>query len=325
MRLTPPNLIAIGALILAVLLSLASAYIAVNVVENRAEAAIRSALAREAITWVDVQGDGLQVRLSGTAQSEARRFRVVTITGTIIDANRVIDNIEVTPTKPLEAPQFSLELLRNDSGVSMIGLIPADGRRTDITNAARNAANGARITDMLNTADYPAGQNWNAALDFGLKALEILPRSKISVTNQRVVITAISDSRAQKHKLEAELLKAKPADIIANIDISAPRPVITPFTLRLVMDESGTRFDACSADTTEAADRILTAAKAAGATAQATCTVGLGVPTPAWGKAVESGIRALAELGGGSLTFSDADVTLVALDSTEQSLFDRVT
>ncbi|WP_372604431.1 OmpA family protein, partial [Actibacterium sp.] len=32
-----------------------------------------------------------------------------------------------------------------------------------------------------------------------------------------------------------------------------------------------------------------------------------------------------AELGGGSLTFSDADVTLVALDSTEQSLFDRVT
>ncbi|MHC0054243.1 OmpA family protein [Actibacterium sp. D379-3] len=320
-----PNLIALAAILLAGFLALLSAVVAVNAVERRTEAEIRSALAAEGITWATAEADGVQVHLTGTAPTEAKRFRALAITGGIVDAARVIDDMDVTPSKPVEAPQFTLELLRNDDGVSMIGLIPANGQRAAIAAAVGKAARSVPVTDMLNTADYPAPEGWDAALDYGLAALAMLPRSKISITTDRVAVTAISDSAAQKRKLESDLARKAPSGLIAALEISAPRPVITPFTLRFLIDEGGARFDACSADTPEAATRILTAARAAGLEDKGACTVGLGVPSPNWGRAVETGIRALADLGGGTLTFSDADVTLVALDTTPQALFDKVT
>ena len=66
------------------------------------------------------------------------------------------------------------------------------------------------------------------------------------------------------------------------------------------------------------------AALAAGLDGQTDCTIGLGVPTPSWGAAVASGIAALKDMGGGTITYSDADITLVALDTTAPATFDRV-
>jgi OOP family OmpA-OmpF porin len=140
----------------------------------------------------------------------------------------------------------------------------------------------------------------------------------------RVAITAITDSAEEKAQLEDQLNRAAPPGLRLELDIAAPRPVITPFTLRLVMTADGTQFDACSADTEAASKRILNAAKRAGLTGNGFCTIGMGVPTPNWSVAVEQSINALAELGAGSITFSDADITLIAAEGTAQSDFDRI-
>ncbi|MEO0391238.1 MAG: OmpA family protein [Pseudomonadota bacterium] len=108
------------------------------------------------------------------------------------------------------------------------------------------------------------------------------------------------------------------------MDIAAPRPVITPFTLRFVMDEDGARFDACSAGSEQSRQIIVAAARGAGMTGPDRCTVGMGVPSPRWPQAVAVSISALNELGAGSVTFSDADVTLTAAEGTSQATFDRV-
>ena len=108
------------------------------------------------------------------------------------------------------------------------------------------------------------------------------------------------------------------------LDISAPRPVITPFTLRFLIDGEGARFDACSAENETSRDRIVAAAVAAGAQGKQRCTIGLGVPTPTWSDAVTMGLAAMKELGAGSITFSDADISLIAADSVSQADFDRV-
>jgi OOP family OmpA-OmpF porin len=50
----------------------------------------------------------------------------------------------------------------------------------------------------------------------------------------------------------------------------------------------------------------------------------MGVPTPFWGDAVSAAIGALARLGEGTVTFSDADVTLAAAEGTDAALFDRI-
>ncbi len=302
---------------------------AAHAIEGRTARAITSRLLAEGITWASVTTDGLRVNMSGTAPNEAARFRAVNIAGGLVDAGRIRDGFEVTAVGAIQPPRFSVEVLRNTDEISLIGLVPAAGAEDEMAEAklvdeVSQVAAGLPVADMLESAEYPAPEGWDAALAFGVEALRLLPRSKISVAADRVAITAISDSAAEKRRLETELARMAPKGLTLVLDISAPRPVLTPFTLRLVKDAAGTRFDACAADSEAARDTILRAATAAGVTVRATCTIGLGVPTPRWADAAQAGIAAIAALGAGTITFSDADVTLTAAAGADQALYDRV-
>ncbi|MBA83411.1 OmpA family protein [Thalassobius sp. S69A] len=304
-------------------LCLIGAGFAVNVIEDNSELGVRRALDARDLHWTEVHANGLQVFLTGTAPSEAIRFNAITTAGTVVDAARVIDNMTVKATDQLHAPRFSVEILRNDTGVSLIGLVPAETDRSALMQNIHPLAANGHVTDLLETADYPVPEGWEDALQYALKALKSLPRSKVSVAAGAVEIRAMSDSAESKQKLEASLQRFAPGDMDLMLEITAPRPVITPFTLRFVMDGSGPHFDACSAETDASRARILAAAQKAGLTGDVDCTIGLGVPSPTWAQAVETAIAALTDLGQGSITFSDADVTLVAAEGTAQGLFDR--
>ena len=326
MRLTQ-NRIAAAAFTGALLFSLLASYLMALAIENRSAAAVNSALMAEGITWATAQSDGLQVVLNGTAPNEAVRFRAVNLAGSVVDSGRVRDRLDVTPASAITAPRFSLEMLRNDDGIQLIGLVPTSDE--DGTGEAAIATSVAAITpeiaiaDMLETAAFPPPDGWQNAVDFGVSALKMLPRSKISVASGSVAVTAISGSEAEKQRLETDLTKLIPEGLSVDLAISAPRPVLTPFTLRFVMDDQGGRFDACSADTERSKDRILAAARDIGSTAAAGCTIGLGVPSPKWADAVSAGLTAIKAIGSGTITFSDADVTLLATESTDQATFDR--
>jgi OOP family OmpA-OmpF porin len=305
-------------------IALVTASIVVSAIERSSARAVRSAMTLEAQDWVEVEADGLLVRLTGTAENEAARFRALSVAGSVVDSARVIDAMEVRPAAELRAPDFSVEVLRNDDGISLIGLIPATEDRDAVVTRLSDLAGEGHVSDMLETADYATPDGWDAALDFGLSSLSRLPRSKISITPDRVTITAITTSAAEKARLEADLARQAPPGLRLTLELTAPRPVITPFTLRFLIDDSGARFDACSADTEDARTRILAAAVAAGAQGKSDCTIGMGAPSPHWTEAVEESIAALAELGAGSLTFSDADISLIAAETVAQEDFDRV-
>ncbi len=297
---------------------------AVTAIEEKSEISVRRALDLAAMDWAEVEADGLQVFLTGTAPTEAKRFNALSTAGGVVDAARVIDQMEVAASAILAPPRFSIEILRNRSGISLIGLIPVETGRDDLLATVGDISDGANISDFLEAADYPTPEGWNEALLFAVSALEILPRSKISISADQVAITAISDSVEAKHRLEAEISRAAPATIRLTLDISAPRPVITPFALRFVIDQNGARFEGCAADTIAAKNRIARAATAAGFQGDVDCTLALGTPSPNWATAAEKSISALANIGAGSLTFSDADITLIAALGTPQDIFDRV-
>ncbi len=296
---------------------------AVSTIEDRSTGAVEGALHAAGEDWAAVASDGLQVRLTGTATSEAERFRALTVAGTAVDAARVIDAMTVAVADAAVAPRFSVELLRNEDGISLIGLVPASKGRAAITD--RLAGVAGEVTDMLETADHPVPDGWTRALGFGLDAAKLLPRSKISIAAGEVSVTAISGSLGEKRRIESDLARAAPKGVSLALDITAPRPVITPFTLRFVREGATGRFDACSATTPEERDAILRAGVAAGTEGKATCTIGLGAPAPTWSDAAAKGIAALATLGDGSVTISDADISLIAAASVPQSDFDRVT
>lgn len=305
-------------------LSLAAAYFAVNVVENRSQNDVERVLGLNGYDWAEVNVDGLQVLLSGFAPDEATRFGALTAAGTVVDSARVVDMMNVTRRDPIQPPKFSIEILRNRAGISLIGLVPASMDREKIVAKIETVANGAEVTDLLDEADFKAPENWDNALTFGLEAMALLPRSKISISADQVELKAISDSITEKRRLESELARKAPDGLRLAVEITAPRPVITPYTLRFLIDEQGARFDACSTDTEAGKDRILAAATAAGLSGMATCTIGLGIPSPSWDDAVVTGISYLSQLGAGSITFSDADVTLVVPENTPQQLTDLV-
>ena len=327
MRLAPKILgihtVGLIAFASAAALSFLAATWAASAIEDVSATTVRRALTEEGHSWAGVHADGLSITLTGEAPTEATRFRALGTAGSVVDAGRVIDAMTVPDPAAIKAPDFSVEVLRNDDGISLIGLVPASEGREAIVERITALGRGGTVTDMLETASHPAPDGWDAALDFGLGALADLPRSKISIGAARVAVTAITDSAEEKARIEAALREGVPAGIILTLDISAPRPVITPFTLRFLIDAEGPRFDACSADTEKARGRILAAARAAGADA-ADCTIGMGVPSPAWAEAAEAAIAAMAELGAGSVTLSDADVSLIAADSVTQAQFDHV-
>ena len=314
----------IGVFICAALISALAAHSTVAFVQDRSVVAVRETLIDRGYDWASVIGDGLQVIVEGEAPTEASRFRAISASGSIVDASRVIDNISVAESGNIAAPKFAIEILRNDGGVSLIGLIPADTDRDRLAARITDIANGQSVTDLLESADYPVPNTWPAALNYSLRALEMLPRSKISVSSERVAVNAISDSATDKDRLETLLARNTPDGVRLAVSISAPRPVISPFTARFTKDTAGVRFDACAADSPDAERVIMVAASAAGFEGKSSCVQALGVPSRTWGSAVAGAIDAVNSLGGGTVTISDTDVTLVALQGTEQSTFDSV-
>ena len=307
--------------------AVAGAWFGASYIETSSRAVVAGALDAAGLDWAEVDTDGLQLILSGTAPDEPSRFRAITRAGAIVDPGRIIDAMEVEASRPVTAPRFSLEILRNDADVSVIGLVPANGGPELLSSLLARAGRAMplEVTNMVETADYAVPPGWEESLRFAMSALDQLPRAKVSVDAGRVVVTAVADSDEERITLERAITRDKPADIDLSLNIGAPRPVITPFTLRFVMPPDGApRFEACAVDSEQARTRVLDAAVAAGFAGEADCVIALGVPSAGWSVAAAEGIAALNNLGGGALTLSDADVSLIASEGTDQPAFDTV-
>src|SRR6056297_1237257 len=192
-------------------------------VETQALTNIGLVLAQSGQDWAEVQVDGLQVTLTGTAPDEATRFAALSAAGGVVDATRIIDAMEVAAAEAIQPPQFSIEILKNSDGLSLIGLVPAESDPTTILERARRIAGTAQITDLIESADFAPPPGWERALTFGLNTLDVLPRSKVSITPSRVAVTAVAATPEEKRAIERDLSRTAPAGIALSLNISAPR------------------------------------------------------------------------------------------------------
>lgn len=295
---------------------------AVDFLEESTESQVLEALAAAGEDWATIDANGLRVELAGLAPDEASRFKALETIGKVIDPGRLADYTTILQTNNIEPPRFSLEVLRNEEAISLIGLIPEAQGRGEIISAVQALTQDTTVTDMLETANYPVSQDWITSLEFGLSSLRKLPRSKISISPDQVTVTAVAESVIEKKQIEVALNRAKPDNILLVMNISSPRPVIAPFRFRMSIADDKVELTACSADTTATRTRILRSVVAAGLESQARCDIGLGVPTTDWAKAITQSVETLKELGGGVLTFTDSDVSLVAAESVTQAQFD---
>uniref|UniRef100_UPI00025599E1 BON domain-containing protein n=1 Tax=Oceanicola sp. S124 TaxID=1042378 RepID=UPI00025599E1 len=238
MRLSAIAILA-GSFVAAAAGSLVAAGFAVSKIEATSEYSVRQALDLNDLAWAEVAADGLQVVLSGVAPTEARRFSAKSVASTVVDASRVIDSMQVQSRTGIAPPRFSVEILRNGPELSLIGLIPMQFDRDDLVERAERLRGVDDVSDLLQTADYPVPRGWNETVDYALIALRLLPQSKISLSANSVSITAMSQSTEEKRKLQAELTRAAGTQIALALDISAPRPIVAPYTLALRAGREG--------------------------------------------------------------------------------------
>ncbi|HMM09408.1 MAG TPA: OmpA family protein [Paracoccus solventivorans] len=310
------RLAGLGLLGLAAGAALAAGQWATTRIEDRLAARVRAELAQQSLDWARIAADGLEVRLTGTAPDEIQHLRAVAAASgaaaSVTGLSRVSDAVTVASADQPAPPPFRLEILRNEQGTSVIGLAPRAMQRRPLIERLGRAAGPARLTDLLELADHPVPDHWDAAVGFAVAAAEQMPRAKIAVTPGRVEITAVTNGQAEKTRLEQALSLALPAGVVLATHITAPRPVIAPFVLEIARDAEGTRLSRCSADTIPSRDAILAAAAEAGVAGTQGCEVGLGAPSPQWSAAAVAGIEALAALPAGRLTITDTKVVLDA-------------
>ena len=134
----------------------------VSGIEATSERSVRNALDDGELPWAEVQANGLQLILSGHAQTEALRFKALTTAGRVIDAARVIDQMTVKDAAALTPPRFSIEILRNDSGISLIGLVPA---------ATDRAIPGGEVAVVVHRKGGDAVARFQAPFGKGLRQL----------------------------------------------------------------------------------------------------------------------------------------------------------
>ncbi len=293
-------------------------------VEQETDARISAALGAVSASWARLETDGLVVELSGEAPDETARLRAVAVVKQLVDERRVRDLTSVRAANPVPDPSFALELLRNDGEISLIGLVPEDEGRETIRVGLARAGLSQGVTDMLETAAHPVPDGWTESLDFGLVILAELPRAKISVAPGRIGVISVADSEADRTGIEKRLRDQRPERVQLALNISAPRPVISPFAVIYDYADGFGRFESCAAESVADVVEIGVAARQVGLRGEPDCRVGLGAPSPDWAAAVGHGLDALRELGGGRFALSDVEAVLTGPTGVAPELLNRV-
>lgn len=306
-------------------LSTLTAFIGVKSVEDISRADVLRVLSEEGYNWADVEADGLQVFIIGNAPDEAIRFKARSVAGTVVDAARVIDQMTVIETRDIAPPEFRLEILRTQSGVSVFGVLPRRfGTEGLIAELKKIVGKDQRVTELLDVVEYPAPENWAASVRFALDMAGDVPSAKFTITDGMIQGEAVVDSIEQKKKIETKWSMRKPENIKYNITINAPRPVVAPYAFRAVKDGVHLKFDACTAQTAVSRSQITKAAAELGFDGKLPCQLALGRPTDAWPQVVIKSLQALATLENGSVTIADTAIKFVAGPKTEQQHFEAM-
>lgn len=293
---------------------------AVHHIEDTSARITRNALVAAGQPWAQVDTNGTWVQLTGTAPEERDRIQALSVVSAIVSPSRIQDQTDVAESVPVVAPNFAMEILRSGEDVSLIGITPADGE-TDIVRDTIIGMN-VELIDMKETTTWDAPDGWIDALTFGAVIMAKLDRAKISIAPGEVGLIAVVESEERRDEIVTELNSAKPVNVTLSIDITAPRPIFSPYSLIFVGGENPTLR--CHTLTDDGAAKILAAAKRVGLSSDVQCDIGLGAPTDNWADVAAAGISAVGEMEGGKFEIRDSNIDLTAPLDFDEEQFDAL-
>jgi OOP family OmpA-OmpF porin len=79
--------------------------------EGLSKEEIRRTWTENNLNWAEIKADGLQLFIFGDAENELERFRAISVAAKVVDAARLIDQINVKENSFQSLPEFGLEIL----------------------------------------------------------------------------------------------------------------------------------------------------------------------------------------------------------------------
>ena len=248
-------------------LSVFAAILAVNLIEETTETDVRRALSAAGYHWADVETAGLQVFVIGYAPSEAMRFKAKSAAGTVVDATRVIDQMNVIDSVEITPPDFKLEILRTNNAVSVMGMLPARyGVDSLIASITESVGPDAKISQLLQTADFPVAENWATAVRASIDLLSLADSAKLTVSAGEIQGNLVAQDYAEGQAFERQIGILSSGDVTTDIIITAPRRVIAPFVFSVSKTEASKEISmGCRVIATSSSDAKLERLGALGA------------------------------------------------------------
>ena len=300
------------------------AFVLVNYFQKKTLEAVLKETSDTELSWLEVSTDGTRVIVSGFAPDEANRFIATSKISSIINSERIIDQIIVKKQITPSTIEYVLEILRDDNHISVIGFVPTNLQSKKLIMKLKVIAKDLEVRNLLEVSSFPITDAWKKTLDYAIASVELLPNSKISIAKEEIWISALSESIDDKIRIENQLTSLDPGFFKLHLDIQSPRPLIQPFSLRFTMDESGASLDKCSASDEYSKVVILSAMIKLGVDKESNCEIGIGVPADSWVDAVIIAATYVKEFEIASLTFENHNVSLVVSGNTGNDKFENI-
>ena len=300
------------------------AFVLVNYFQKKTLEAVLKETSDTELSWLEVSTDGTRVIVSGFAPDEANRFIATSKISSIINSERIIDQIIVKKQITPSTIEYVLEILRDDNHISVIGFVPTNLQSKKLIAKLKVLAKDLEVRNLLEVSSFPITDAWKRTLDYAISSVKLLPNSKISIAKEEIWISALSESIDDKIRIENQLTSLDPGFFKLHLDIQSPRPLIQPFSLRFTMDESGASLDKCSASDEYSKVVILSAMIKLGVDKESDCEIGIGVPAESWVDAVIIAATYVKEFKIASLTFENHNVSLVVSGNTGNDKFENI-
>jgi len=296
------------------------AHSVITTLEQRNVTRLTSALHASEIAWPRLEADGQLLNITGAAPNDEDAALVLQISRDVLPAAIVIDGTlraqgGLATGRAMRITPPRLEILRSDAGISMMGRAPEGPALTALRAAIAALPNAANTTNLVEETADPATADWNDAIEFALRTLPQTPEATITIMPGHVIVETVASSAGWQEGLSELLERMRPDNVVLELNIIAPRPVISPFSFVLDL-KSDPQQMACAARNDAEAAQIIAGAQAAGMVLDdVRCEVGIGAPSELWGQVVLKSLSALTALGGGRLEIVNTDVTFSNLQA----------
>ena len=309
----------------AAVISVIVATMAVNSIEKISRDQVKKELLIGGVDWADVETIGLQVFLIGNAPDEAGRFNALSLAGNVVDAERLIDQMNIIDNSNIEPPTLKLEILKNGKDVSVYGIVPENFNKLALINSLeRQSGSSGVVREFIEYSGNNEDQNWAKSIRFGLSVLEEVNLAWLEITSGIIRGEVVVENLERKDFLIKQWRKDIPQELRHKISIKSPRPLITPFSFRATKGEGVFRLDACSADNKEAASEILKEVGKLSGKEGSKCEIGLGQPSESWVEVVLSSLNALSKIDEGSVTVINEEISFVAQKIGSEKKFKKL-